>query len=64
VHRIFLLDSDPIGIRQRGDNRKTYHRFFQTHHRALKESRVRVRIRVRVRASFWAHPQQDYQRFP
>jgi len=26
----------------------------------LKESRVRVR----VRASFWAHPQQDYQRFP
>jgi hypothetical protein len=24
----------------------------------LKESRVRVR------ASFWAHPQQDYQRFP
>jgi hypothetical protein len=66
VHRIFLLDSDPIEIRQRGEERKTYthHRFFKTRQRALKESRVRVRVRVRARASFWVHPQQDYRRSP
>jgi hypothetical protein len=48
------------GKEERVEKKYTYHRFFKTHHRALKESRVRVR----VRASFWAHPQQDYQRFP
>jgi len=48
------------GKEERLEKTYTYHRFFMTHHRALKESRVRVR----VRASFWAHPQQDYQRFP